>query len=136
MNSNTSRPWNNPSIVVIQDFLDNQTCVANFQPPMAFGFIHFDAHLNNKSVDLNWSLNAQLDVNKMIIERSSTTTDWVQLNTIENKQKHRPIFSKINYHNKESITTESKLSVKIKPLLKAPSRLLHTRINELLRFMI
>lgn len=86
MNSNTSRPWNNPSIVVIQDFLDNQTCVANFQPPMAFGFIHFDAHLNNTTVDLNWSLNAQLDVKKMIIERSTTTTDWVQLNAIENKQ--------------------------------------------------
>ncbi len=62
MNSFAGRPWNTPSLVVIEDFLDNQSCIANAQPPLAISFESFTVNLIENKVMLNWNFDSPDEV--------------------------------------------------------------------------
>jgi hypothetical protein len=81
MNSIANRPWNSASLQVIQNYLDNQTCVVNVQSPLAFKFTSFSAHLKNNIVRLDWDIN-QSEVEYFLVERKDQLNDWKEIGTI------------------------------------------------------
>lgn len=54
MNSVAHRPWNQPSIDIIENFLENQSCVENVQGSLSFGIEHFTVVPEKNEVSLQW----------------------------------------------------------------------------------
>lgn len=85
MNSVASRPWLQASIDVIEDFLDNQSCVENVQGMTAISIANFQLRLENNFVRLDWECNPEDAV--IYIERFSNHHDFTRI----------PVKSDINY---------------------------------------
>ncbi|MBK8449890.1 MAG: hypothetical protein IPL42_07635 [Saprospiraceae bacterium] len=84
MNSIASRPWNTASLQVIEDFLENQTCVENIQAPLAFTFEEFEIDLMEDIVKLYWSFNSDIPIQYFEIEQKTQKTNWKQIANINN----------------------------------------------------
>lgn len=84
MNSIANRPWNSASLQVIQNYLDNQTCVVNVQSPLALNFVSFTAQLKNNVVRLDWEINPS-EVDFYSIERKDLFNDWKEIGTVKQR---------------------------------------------------
>ncbi|MBK8955757.1 MAG: hypothetical protein IPM34_09385 [Saprospiraceae bacterium] len=80
MNSIAHRPWNQPSLEVIQDFLDNQSCVENVQSMLDANEIHFELQLEKDLVTIRWNLG--FSCKELIIERKLGNQEWLALHQL------------------------------------------------------
>lgn len=110
MNSFANRPWNAPSLSVIENFLDNQLCMMNFQSPLALDFLNFNAEYRNGSVQLNWQVNAPSEVHSFIIERSNSLQLWQEIGQTKNQYSWTDIPStgEIYYYRISALTVQKK----------------------------
>lgn len=92
MNSVASRPWLQASIDVIEDFLDNQSCVENVQGMTAISIADFQLRVNNNIVRLDWECNPEDAA--IYIERFSEHKDYIRI----------PVKSDINHYGRFSYT--------------------------------
>ncbi|MBK9108136.1 MAG: hypothetical protein IPM92_07060 [Saprospiraceae bacterium] len=77
MNSIAHRPWNAPSIAIIEDYLENQNCVINAQVELDLEIEDFNLVLDGNKVILNWKSFG--DYTQMKIERKREEHNWQKI---------------------------------------------------------
>ncbi len=75
MNSIAQRPWNTPSIDVIETFLNAQNCVENAQSPLDLSISDFEILNFPGYVKLRWKYNAS-EKARIYIEKKHNNGEW------------------------------------------------------------
>ncbi len=79
MNSIAQRPWNQPSIDVIESFLNTQSCVENAQAPLDISLSEFEVSKQQGYIELNWKCDCSVE--NIIIKRKRNQDAWESISS-------------------------------------------------------